>query len=106
MLMAGSSERPASSGCIQELSLCLGALNSHEYGSPLLLLQPEVIGCGTDTQMVSTGVGKMNLQGAEAGMRSEKQLWSGKRGIRATPLGRKKRQEPKCTNRKPVTITL
>lgn len=73
MLMAGSSEQPASSGCLQELTLCLGASNCHEYGSPPLLLQFEVIGCRTDAQMVSTGVGKMNLQGPEARMRLEEQ---------------------------------
>ena len=66
--------------------------------------------------MVSTGVGKMNLQGPKAGMQLEEDLpvaslWSGNRRIRAVTLGkknggRKKRQKQKCTNRKPVTTML
>lgn len=96
MLMAGFSKQPANFHCIQELSL--GALNIHEYGSPLLPLQFEVISRRKDAQMVSTGVGKMNFQGPEAGMQLEEDqpatsLWSG--GIRAATLGRKNGERKK-----------
>lgn len=79
----------------------MGALNIHEYGSPPLPLQFEVIGCRKDAQMVSTGVGNMNLQGPEAGIQLEEDqpatsLWSGNQGIRAVTLGRKNGEKEKA----------
>lgn len=71
--------------------LCSGALNIHEYGSALPLLQLAVSSCRQDAGMVSAVVGERNLQGCSwrrisqqrtSGVgikKSEQQLWGGKR---------------------------
>lgn len=89
--------------------LCSGALNIHEYGSALPLLQLAVSSCRQDAGMVSAVVGERNLQGLQL---EEDQpaanLWSGNQEIRAATLGRKrgggrrrkKGQKQKYTNKK------